>query len=165
MITASSLACMITISTNTRMPRASATSTSSSRGRNAPARVVQQGPRAQKATAGSPRVRRAGAQYEADQGGLRAHGPFVDVFTAASVIDYYDEEGNFYTKMNARSICECLIYPRYLEITPHGPGRAGHDALSGKSMASSRTTTRRNLNWPCTDAERVPGTTWRRTGR
>jgi len=84
---------------------------------------------------------------------------FVDVFTAHAVIDYYDEEGNFYTKMKcAKHWGECFDYIREV-LGDNAPtiSEAGHDALIGHvDGVQSDHYSAKTWNWPCTDAERVP---------
>jgi hypothetical protein len=84
---------------------------------------------------------------------------FVDVFTAHSVIDYYDEEGRFYTKMEcAKHWGECFDYIRDT-LGDNAPtvSEAGHDALIGHvDGVQPDHYSAKIWNWSCADSERVP---------
>ncbi|MCE5218278.1 hypothetical protein LLH03_14740 [bacterium] len=65
--------------------------------------------------------------------GFAPTGYFIDVFTALSPLDYYDQEGNFHTRVEcAQKWGECFDYVRE-QLGDNAPttSEAGHDALIG----------------------------------
>ena len=84
---------------------------------------------------------------------------FVDVFTAHPLIDYYDEDGRFYTKMEcAKGWGDCFDYIRET-LGDNAPTtcEAGHDGLVGHvDGVQSDHYAAKHWNWKCADAERTP---------
>lgn len=84
---------------------------------------------------------------------------FIDVFTAHPTLDYYDQQGNFHTKMECgQKWGECFDYVRKT-LGDNAPQicEAGHDALIGHlDGAQSDHFTAPKWGWKSADYERVP---------
>ncbi len=84
---------------------------------------------------------------------------FIDVFTALPLLDYYDQDGNFHTKMEcAKHWGECFDYVRET-LGDEAPqiSEAGHDGLIGHlDGAQADHSSAKAWGWQCADAERTP---------
>ncbi|MDH7569463.1 MAG: hypothetical protein QHJ73_07750, partial [Armatimonadota bacterium] len=84
---------------------------------------------------------------------------FIDVFTAIPLLDYYDEEGRFYTKMEcAKHWGACFDTARQI-LGDNAPqiSEAGHDGLIGHlDGGQSDHYSAAQWKWSGADAERTP---------
>jgi len=84
---------------------------------------------------------------------------FIDVFSAIPLLDYYDQAGNFHTKVEcAKHWGECFdIVRRTLGDNAPQISEAGHDGLIGHlDGCQSDHSSARAWGWKCGDAERTP---------
>lgn len=84
---------------------------------------------------------------------------FIDVFSAIPLLDYYDQEGNFHTKIEcAEHWGRTFDYVRQA-LGDNAPqiSEAGHDGLIGHlDGCQSDHSDARQWGWKCDDAERTP---------
>ena len=93
------------------------------------------------------------------KGGFAPTAYFIDVFSAIPLLDYYDQEGNFHTKVEcAKHWGECFDYVRKT-LGDNAPqiSEAGHDGLVGHlDGAQSDHSSAEAWGWKCADADRTP---------